>query len=359
MYQPIEWKEDHILLLDQTKLPGQEVYIECRDLETVADAIRRLAVRGAPALGVVAALAVALEARSISAASREDFFQELQKLCKRILETRPTAVNMQWALQRLTEKLRRAAGYDKETFKRVLEQEALAIFYEDIEANRQIGRHGQALVPDGATIITICNTGSLATAGYGTAFGVIRAAAEAGKKVLAVSCETRPLLQGCRLTAWELKKNNIPFVLITDSMAGYYMKKRGADLVIIGADRIAANGDSANKIGSYSLAVLAQQHAIPFYVAAPNATIDPATLHGDDIPIEERNPEEITHIGGPRIAPDGVAVWNPAFDVVPNALIAGIITEKGIIKPPFEDGIKNIAGEDRQEKKDNRGQATD
>ena len=224
----------------------------------------------------------------------------------------------------------------------MLEQEALAIFHEDIEANQKIGIHGREIVPDKATIMTICNTGSLATAGYGTAFGVIRAAAEAGKKVLAVSCETRPLLQGSRLTAWELQKNNIPFVLITDSMAGYYMKKKGVDLVIIGADRIAANGDSANKIGSYSLAILAHQHNIPFYVAAPTSTIDPDTKQGDDIPIEERNPEEITHIGNQRIAPDGVTVWNPAFDVVPFAYMAGIITEKGIIKPPYQDNIREV-----------------
>jgi methylthioribose-1-phosphate isomerase len=352
MYQPIAWKEDHILLLDQTKLPGQEAYIECRDLETVADAIRRLAVRGAPALGVVAALAVALEARSIIGKTRDDFFRELQKLCSRILETRPTAVNMKWALHRVTEKLQSADTAQVENLKKMLEQEALAIFREDIAANQKIGMHGREIVPDKATIMTICNTGSLATAGYGTAFGVIRAAAEAGKKVLAVSCETRPLLQGSRLTAWELQKNNIPFVLITDSMAGYYMLKKGADLVIIGADRIAANGDSANKIGSYSLAILAHQHNIPFYVAAPTSTIDPDTQQGDDIPIEERKPEEITHIGNQRIAPDGVTVWNPAFDVVPFAYIAGIITEKGIIKPSFKDNIKNILGEDRQETTD-------
>jgi len=347
MYQPIEWKKDHILLLDQTKLPEQEVYIKCRDIETIADAIRRLAVRGAPALGVVAALAVALAARSVTAQKKEAFFRELEMLCGRILETRPTAVNMQWALRRVTEKIKRAETSDIDQLKKILEQEALAIFHEDIEANRNIGIHGREIVPDRATIMTICNTGSLATAGYGTAFGVIRAAVEAGKRVLAISCETRPLLQGCRLTAWELQKNNIPFVLITDSMAGYYMKKRGADLVIIGADRIAANGDSANKIGSYGLAVLAHQHGIPFYIAAPTATIDPATLQGDDIPIEERKPEEVTHSGNQRIAPDGVTVWNPAFDVVPFAFITGIITERGIIKPPFKENISKIVREDR------------
>jgi methylthioribose-1-phosphate isomerase len=347
MYQPIQWKNDHILLLDQTRLPGEEVYIECRDLETVADAIKRLAVRGAPALGVVAAMAVALEARNIQSSSTKGFYQELQKLCDRILSTRPTAVNMAWALHRMKETLKSAPDADINALKKLLEQDALAIYQEDIEANQQIGRHGQELVPDRATIITICNTGSLATAGYGTAFGVMRAAAEAGKKILVVSCETRPLLQGCRLTAWELQKNNIPFVLITDSMAGYYMKKRGADLVIIGADRIAANGDAANKIGSYSLAILAHHHNIPFYVAAPIATIDPDTQQGDDIPIEERKPEEITCIGSQRVAPDGTAVWNPAFDVVPNSIIAGIITEKGVLRPPYRESIQKVLRESR------------
>ncbi len=347
MYQPIQWKNDHILLLDQTRLPGEEVYIECSDLETVADAIKRLAVRGAPALGVVAAMAVALEVRNIQSSNTKEFYQELQKLCDRILSTRPTAVNMAWALNRVKETLKRAQDADVSALKKLLEQEALAIFQEDIEANRRIGAHGQALIPDGGTVITICNTGSLATAGYGTAFGVFRAAAEAGKKVFVVSCETRPLLQGCRLTAWELQKNNIPFVLITDSMAGYYMKKRGADLVIIGADRIAANGDAANKIGSYSLAILAHHHQVPFYVAAPIATIDSGTLQGDDIPIEERKPEEVTCIGRNRIAPDGAAVWNPAFDVVPNSFIAGIITEKGVLRPPYRESIQKVLNKAR------------
>jgi len=347
MYQPIQWKNDHILLLDQTRLPGEEVYIKCSDLETVADAIKRLAVRGAPALGVVAAMAVALEVRNIQSSNTKEFYQELQKLCDRILATRPTAVNMAWALNRVKETLKRAQDADVSALKKLLEQEALAIFQEDIEANRRIGAHGQALIPDGGTVITICNTGSLATAGYGTAFGVFRAVAEAGKKVFVVSCETRPLLQGCRLTAWELQKNNIPFVLITDSMAGYYMKKRGADLVIIGADRIAANGDAANKIGSYSLAILAHHHQVPFYVAAPIATIDFGTQQGDDIPIEERRPEEVTCIGRNRVAPDGAAVWNPAFDVVPNSFIAGIITEKGVLRPPYRESIQKVLNKAR------------
>ena len=347
MYQPIQWKNDHILLLDQTRLPGEEVYIECSDLETVAAAIKRLAVRGAPALGVVAAMAVALEAQKIQSSSTKGFYQELQKLCDRILSTRPTAVNMAWALNRVKETLKNAQDADVSALKKLLEQEALAIFQEDIEANRRIGSHGQALIPDGGTVITICNTGSLATAGYGTAFGVFRAAAEAGKKVFVVSCETRPLLQGCRLTAWELQKNNIPFVLITDSMAGYYMKKRGADLVIIGADRIAANGDAANKIGSYSLAILAYHHQVPFYVAAPIATIDSGTQQGDDIPIEERRPEEVTCIGSKRVAPDGAAVWNPAFDVVPNSFIAGIVTEKGVLRPPYRESIQKVLNKAR------------
>jgi methylthioribose-1-phosphate isomerase len=347
MYQPIQWKNDHILLLDQTRLPGQEVYIKCRNLDAVADAIKKLAVRGAPALGVVAAMAVALEARNIECSSTQEFYKELQKLCDRILSTRPTAVNMAWALNRVKETLKSADDCDINALKKLLEQEALAIFQEDIEANRRIGSHGQVLIPDGGTVITICNTGSLATAGYGTAFGVFRAAAEAGKKIFVVSCETRPLLQGCRLTAWELQKNNIPFVLITDSMAGYYMKKRGADLVIIGADRIAANGDAANKIGSYSLAILAHHHQVPFYVAAPIATIDSGTQQGDDIPIEERRPEEVTCIGSKRVAPDGAAVWNPAFDVVPSSFIAGIITEKGVLRPPYRESIQKVLNKAR------------
>jgi methylthioribose-1-phosphate isomerase len=254
---------------------------------------------------------------------------------------------MSWSLKRVQDTLQKTHISDISALKKLLEQEALAIFKEDIEANRQIGRHGQELVPDSATIVTICNTGSLATAGYGTAFGVMRAAAEAGKKILVVSCETRPLLQGCRLTAWELQKNNIPFVLITDSMAGYYMKKRGANLVIIGADRIAANGDAANKIGSYSLAILAHHHQVPFYVAAPLSTIDPDTRQGEDIPIEERKPEEITCIGTQRIAPHGTAVWNPAFDVVPSSLIAGIITEKGVLRPPYQESLQKVLREAR------------
>jgi len=347
MYQPIQWKNDHILLLDQTRLPGEEVYIECRDIDAAADAIKRLAVRGAPALGVVAAMAVALEARNIQSSSTEGFYQELRKLCDRILSTRPTAVNMAWSLKRVQDTLQKTHISDISALKKLLEQEALAIFKEDIEANRQIGRHGQELVPDSATIVTICNTGSLATAGYGTAFGVMRAAAESGKKILVVSCETRPLLQGCRLTAWELQKNNIPFVLITDSMAGYYMKKRGANLVIIGADRIAANGDAANKIGSYSLAILAHHHQVPFYVAAPLSTIDPDTRQGEDIQIEERKPEEITCIGTQRIAPHGTAVWNPAFDVVPSSLIAGFITEKGVLRPPYQESLQKVLREAR------------
>ncbi len=340
MYQPIIWNQDHIRILDQTKLPGQEVYLECRDLEAVADAIRRLAIRGAPALGVVAALALALTARTCFSANRDAFFQELYHRANYLLQIRPTAVNMRWALQRVLEKIKGADTEDISQLKSLLEQEALAILQEDVAANRQIGICGQQVIPDRATIVTICNTGALATAGYGTAFGVIRAAHEAGKKILVVSCETRPLLQGCRLTAWELQKNNIPFVLITDSMAGYYMKKKGADLVIIGADRIAANGDTANKIGSYSLAILAHHHRIPFYVAAPIATIDCDTAQGDDIPIEERNSDEVTCIGNQKIAPNGAPVWNPAFDVVPNSFIAGIITERGLLRPPYSESIK-------------------
>jgi methylthioribose-1-phosphate isomerase len=226
--------------------------------------------------------------------------------------------------------------------KDILKREALSVLEEDIACNKSMGMHGQALLPETATVITICNAGSLATGGYGTSLGVIRSAVEKGKKVLVVACETRPLLQGARLTTWELQKDNIPFVLITDSMAGHYMKEKGADLAISGADRIAANGDTANKIGTYTLAILAKEHAIPFYVAAPLSTIDVSVKTGDDIPIEERDPDEITSIQGQRIAPESIDVWNPAFDVVPHHYIAGIITEKGVIGPPFDKNIKKL-----------------
>jgi methylthioribose-1-phosphate isomerase len=345
--KPIQWKGDHILLLDQTRLPGEETYLTCRDAAAVAKAIKRLAVRGAPALGVAAALAVALETRRFKSRGFEDFHKRLQKVSSQIIATRPTAVNIRWAVERILNLAIANRNDDVSVLKNKIEELALDIYRQDIEINQLMGVHGQKLIPGGATIITHCNTGSLATAGFGTALGLIRAAVAAGKKIFVVSCETRPLLQGCRLTAWELKKSKIPFELITDSTAGYYMKKKGAHLVIIGADRIAANGDTANKIGSYSLAVLAKEHGIPYYVAAPVSTIDVRLNKGDDIPIEERSAEEVTHIGLQRLAPQGTHVWNPAFDVVPAKYISGIITEKGVIHPPYRKNIKRVLKENR------------
>ena len=340
--QAIAWEEDYIRILDQTKLPDEEVYIECRDVESVACAIERLSVRGAPAIGVVAAMALAQGAQKLPAQCFEESVHALEHMSSRLLSTRPTAVNLKWALKRMMTKVLISGSGAADKLKHVLKQEALSIYHEDIAINKSIGAHGLGIVPNKATIITICNTGSLATGGYGTALGVIKTAAGEGREILVVPCETRPLLQGARLTAWELQRDEIPFVLISDSMAGYYMKEKGADIVIAGADRIAANGDTANKIGTYTLSVLAKEHNIPFYIAAPVSTIDSEVECGDEIPIEERNPDEITCIGGKRIAPQSVNVWNPAFDVVPGRFIAGIITEKGIIRPPFKENIKKV-----------------
>lgn len=339
----IAWQDDHIRILDQTRLPEQEIYLECRDLESVAAAIRCMAVRGAPAIGVAAALALALESQKLRTTQRQEFITQLDQMCRRLQATRPTAVNLQWALGRMLRRVQAEHSADVAGLQCLLREEALCILEEDIATNRAMGTCGQEIIPDPATVITICNTGSLATAGYGTALGVIRSAVARGKRVLVVACETRPLLQGARLTAWELHKDGIPFVLITDSMAGHYMRCRGADLVITGADRIAANGDAANKIGTYSLAVLAREHRLPFYVAAPLSTIDATIAGGDLIPIEERAASEVVCFAGQRIAPEQAAVWNPAFDVVPNKYIAGIITERGILRPPFTEAIRRLS----------------
>ncbi len=345
----ITWEGDHIRILDQTKLPVQEVYLECRNIEDVACAIERLSVRGAPAIGVAAAMALAMECQKVNAGTPEELMPHLEQMSIRLMNTRPTAVNLKWALKKMMDKALNSRTSDVEALKDALKQEAIRIYHDDIKINMAIGGHGQAAVPQEATVITICNTGSLATGGYGTALGVIRTAVKNGKSVFVVSSETRPLMQGSRLTAWELQKDGIPFVLIADSMAGYYMKKKGADLVITGADRIAANGDSANKIGTYSLSVLAKEHNIPFYVAAPFSTIDMSVKSGEDIPIEERPSEEITSIAGKPVAPESVNVWNPAFDVVPNSYIAGIITEGGIIRQPFNENIKKAFDEKGEE----------
>ncbi len=339
MIKTLEYTNGLVRMIDQTKLPGETTYVDCRTCQEVTDAIKNMVVRGAPAIGVAAAMGVSLAAQSIETDDPEFFFSELEKHCDILAASRPTAVNLFWAIERM-KKVAASSNNSIGKVRERLKEEAIRICEEDIEINRAMGSHGQALIQDGATVLTHCNAGALATAGYGTALGVIRAAVEAGKKVRVYAGETRPFLQGARLTAWELKEDNIPVTLITDSMAGYFMRKGVIDLVVVGADRIAANGDVANKIGTYSLAVLAKEHKIPFYVAAPISTLDLNIDNGEHIPIEERTSEEVTHIAGKRLAPEGISVAHPAFDVTPNALIHGIVTEKGVIRSPFKENLK-------------------
>ena len=345
------WQDSAVVLIDQRALPLVERYVTCTDYRQVVAAIRDLTVRGAPAIGVAAAMGLALGACSIEAATSAAFRDAFAELCRQFGAARPTARNLFWAIERMQRCCEAAlnaltdfgvsSGADPfGPLRERLVAEAVRIGEEDIAANCRLGQSGCGLIPDGARILTHCNAGALATAGYGTALGVIRAAVEEGKKVHVYADETRPVLQGARLTAWELVREGIPCTLITDNMAGFLMKKGEVDLVIVGADRIAANGDAANKIGTYSLAVLARAHGIPFYVAAPLSTIDPQLPDGEAIPIEERAADEVTHAGGTRTAPEGVAVWNPAFDVTPHDLITAIITEAGVIRPPFQEGIR-------------------
>lgn len=334
MIPTVEWKDGAVRLLDQSRLPEHVEFLECRDYQTVATAIRELRVRGAPAIGVTAAMGVALGAQGIDTADYEAFVKAVASICDHLAATRPTAVNLFWAIQRMKQTLNLLRGRSVTEVKRALIKESQAILDEDIAMNKAMGRHGSALIQDGNTILTHCNAGSLATAGYGTALGVVRAAWEQGKKIRVIADETRPVLQGSRLTAWELMQDKIPVTLITDNMAGSIMRQGLIHLCVVGADRIAANGDVANKIGTYSVAVLAKAHNIPFYVAAPYSTIDLATPSGADIPIEQRRAEEVTALcNGPMIAPEGVAVFNPAFDVTPAEYITAIITERGIFKP--------------------------
>lgn len=343
--EAIRWTEDGLLeLIDQTRLPSEICYLTCANQEDVAKAIRCLAVRGAPAIGVAAAYGLALAARGIKARSRGEFLARVEEAARRLAATRPTAVNLQWALNRLLQRLRSEKAEDVRVLRNMLLEEAHSIYREDVEGNKRIGQYGCKLVPHGARILTHCNAGALATAGYGTALGVIRAAHEAGKNVIVYAGETRPLLQGARLTAWELLQDGIPVTLITDNMAGYLMARKKVDMVIVGADRIAANGDVANKIGTYSLAVLAGEHGLPFYVAAPVSTIDLKIASGSEIPIEEREHTEVTHLAGRPLAPEGVQVWNPAFDVTPQRLVSAIITERGIVRPPYRENLKKVAG---------------
>ena len=334
MVPTIEWKDGAVRLLDQSRLPGVVEFLDCRDYQTVADAIRTLKVRGAPAIGVTAAMGVALGAQAVHATDYPTFAQAVLKICDDLASTRPTAVNLFWAIERMKRKLDSLREHPVSFIKKTLIEESQAILEEDIALCKTMGRHGAELIRDGQTVLTHCNAGSLATAGYGTALGVIRAAHELGKKINVIADETRPVLQGSRLTAWELMQDRIPVTLITDNMAGSLMRQGKIHLCVVGADRIAANGDVANKIGTYSVAVLAKAHNIPFYVAAPYSTIDLKTKSGDDIPIEQRNPSEVTTIHGSHaVAPKDVAVYNPAFDVTPAELITGIVTERGVFKP--------------------------
>lgn len=334
MVPTVEWKDGAVRLLDQSKLPGSVEFLDCQDYQTVADAIRTLKVRGAPAIGVTAAMGVALGAQTIHATDYPTFAQAVRKICEDLTETRPTAVNLFWAIERMKQKLESLRTEPISVIKHELISESQAILEEDVALCKTIGRHGAELIHDGETVLTHCNAGSLATAGYGTALGVIRTAHEQGKKINVIADETRPVLQGSRLTAWELMQDQIPVTLITDNMAGALMRQGKIHLCVVGADRIAANGDVANKIGTYSVAVLAKAHNIPFYVAAPYSTIDLKTKTGADIPIEQRNPSEVTNIHGSHlIAPEDVAVYNPAFDVTPAEFITGIITERGVFKP--------------------------
>jgi methylthioribose-1-phosphate isomerase len=334
MIPTVSWKDGLVRLLYQSRLPGTVQFLDCHDDREVADAIRQLKVRGAPAIGVTAAMGVALGAQSVTSTDYSVFAQAVLTICDGLAATRPTAVNLSWAIERMKRKLESMKSEPVSSIKAALIAEAQAILEEDVTLCKTMGRHGAELIADGQTVLTHCNAGSLATAGYGTALGVIRAAWEQGKKIKVIADETRPVLQGARLTVWELMQDQIPVTLITDSMAGTLMREKKIDLCIVGADRIAANGDVANKIGTYSVAVLAKAHGIPFYVAAPYSTIDLKTKTGADIPIEQRNPSEVTTIHGSHpVAPSGVAVYNPAFDVTPAELISGIITERGVFKP--------------------------
>ena len=339
MINTIEWKDGKVVMIDQRLLPGEEVYREYSTYEEVAGAIEDMVIRGAPAIGVAAAMGIALGMQTSPGDGQEEF----DRICGRLSKTRPTAVNLFWAIERMKKRYVELKSQSPDQIKTGLALEAQKIYLEDIEANRQMGNHGNQLIPTGAQILTHCNAGALATAGYGTALGVVRSAMEHGKKVHVFADETRPFLQGARLTAWELQKDNIPVTLITDSMAGYFMKNRKVDLVIVGADRIAANGDVANKIGTYSVAVLARANQIPFYVAAPLSTVDLSLDSGEQIPIEERSAKEVVEIHGKRTAPEGIEVRHPAFDVTPNELVTAIITERGIARQPYAESLRKLA----------------
>jgi methylthioribose-1-phosphate isomerase len=342
MLPTIAREADAVVMIDQRKLPSEEIYVRCKTAAEVARAIKTMVIRGAPAIGVAAAMGIALGMRKSTATGTQKFAAEFYRTCEMMAATRPTAVNLFWAIERMKRTLAAAAeaGESVDQIKDRLEREADRIHDEDVASCKAMGAFGAEVVPANARILTHCNAGALATAGYGTALGVIRGAVEAGKQVTVLADETRPFLQGARLTAWELIRDGIPTTVITDNMAGAIMRMGQIDMVVVGADRIAANGDTANKIGTYTVAVLAREHNIPFYVAAPLSTIDLDTPDGQHIPIEERNAKEVTHIGGRQLTPTGAEIRNPAFDVTPHHLIAGIITERGIFRPPFMESLK-------------------
>ena len=338
--EAIEWLGNRVRILDQTKLPREEVYLELNHYQDIASAITELKIRGAPAIGVAGGYGVALGALEIETKSRDEFLGKLGDVIQAIAATRPTARNLFRAIDRMEQVATVGEGIDQT--KRALIDQAVKIHSEEVAATKKLSQLGAELVQDGFTILTHCNAGPLATTGYGTALGVIKWAHEQGKKMKVLATETRPLLQGARITTWELKRADIPVTLITDSMAGYFISRGEIDCVIVGADRIAANGDTANKIGTYSLAVLAKENGIPFYVAAPTTSIDSSLASGEKIPIEQRSPQEVTHIQGVSIAPEGINVANPAFDVTPHRYITAIITERGIIKEPYGEGLGKI-----------------
>ncbi len=345
MINTLEWTDAGVSFIDQRKLPTEETYVLCKSHEEVTAVIRDMVVRGAPAIGVAAAMGVALGVKNAQADTVEQLRPQFEKICDNLAGARPTAVNLFWAVRRMKDKFAELASLPVTQIKQKLIEESQRMHAEDIAANEAMGRHGAALMPASGGVLTHCNAGALATAGYGTALGVIRAAIAAGKKIHVFADETRPFLQGARLTAWELMKDNIPTTLIADNMAGAMMRQGKIGAVVVGADRIAANGDVANKIGTYSVAILAKEHGIPFYVAAPLSTVDMDTPDGSRIPIEQRASTEVTHFSGKRIAPEGVQVENPAFDVTPAKYVAAIITERGIAQAPYEESLAALSSQ--------------
>jgi len=343
MINTLEWTESGVRFIDQTKLPTEETYVNCKTHEQVADVIRNMVVRGAPAIGVAAAMGIALGVKNSKAESGADLKKDFEEICDVIGKTRPTAVNLFWAIKRMREKFEFLRMRPVPQVKDALIEEAKRMHAEDIAANQAMGRHGATLMPTSGGVLTHCNAGALATAGYGTALGVIRAAVEQGKKIHVYADETRPFLQGSRLTAWELMKDGIPTTVISDNMSGAMMKQGKIGAIVVGADRIAANGDVANKIGTYTVAILAKEHNIPFYVAAPISTVDLDTPDGSKIPIEQRNAREVTHIAGKQMTPEGVEIENPAFDVTPAKYVTAIVTERGIARAPYENSLRDLA----------------